>query len=338
MEYLKIGKLKSEFLQRLLGKIEITDPRVVIGPGVGEDAAAIDMGGRYLIVKSDPITFAADRIGWYAVNINANDIAVMGGTPRWFLVTMLLPEHKTTPSVIEDIMSDLRKACSELGISLIGGHTEVTHNLSNPILAGMMLGEAEEGELLQNGKILPGDRLYITKAVAIEGTAIIARELRDRVETRFGKDFYERCIGFLQKPGISVIEDADLARKSARVSGMHDPTEGGVLAGAHEMAVASGVGLDLYLDRIPVFEETKKLCISFDLSPWSLIASGSLLVSVPGDEAKALESAFQDRYGRPDAVTMIGEFLEGDAVYVIEKGKRKKVHPSARDEITKLFD
>ncbi len=339
MEYLQTGKLQSEFLQKLLGRIEIRDKRVIVGPGIGEDAAAIDMGGHYLIVKSDPITFAAQRIGWYAVNINANDIAVMGGTPRWFLVTMLLSEHKTTCRVIEDIMSDLRKACAELGISLIGGHTEITHGLSSPILSGTMLGEAKKGELIRNGGIRPGDRLYITKGVAIEGTSIIARERRDQVESHFGRSFYENCIGFLQKPGISVIDDARRARSSTRVTGMHDPTEGGVLAGAYEMAAASGIGLNLYIDRVPVFEETRELCRLFNLSPWSLIASGALLVSVPENEGHALESVFAKRRGRADSITPIGEFLDrGEAVYMVQKGKRTKVHPSGRDEITKLFE
>ncbi len=339
MEYLQTGKLKSEFLQNLLGRIEIQDERVIVGPGIGEDAAAIDMGGHYLIVKSDPITFAAHRIGWYAVNVNANDIAVMGGIPRWFLVTMLLPEHTTTPPVIEEIMADLRGACDDLGISLIGGHTEVTHGLSFPILSGTMLGEAKKEHLIRNGTIRPGDLLYMTKGVAIEGTSIIARERRDAVESRFGMDFYERCVGFLEKPGISVIDDARLARTSAGVSGMHDPTEGGVLSGAYEMAVASDVGLHLYIDRVPVFEETEKLCSFFNLSPWSLIASGALLVSVPKGEANALETAFLRQRGREDAVTMVGEFLDrGEAVCIIENGKRREVHPSGRDEITKLFD
>jgi len=339
MDYLPTGKLPGEFLQKLLGRIEIRDKRVIVGPGIGEDAAAIDMGGHYLIVKSDPITFAAQRIGWYAVNINANDIAVMGGTPRWFLVTMLLSEHKTTGHVLEDIMSDLRKACAELGISLIGGHTEITHGLSSPILSGTMLGEAKKEELIRNDTIQPGDRLYITKGVAIEGTSIIARERGAEVESKFGSAFYKRCIGFLENPGISVIDDAHLARLSARVTGMHDPTEGGVLAGAYEMAAASGVGLDLYIDRVPVLEETKELCSLFNLSPWSLIASGALLVSVPDNEAISLESAFTERRKKAYAITSIGKFLDrGEAVYIVKDGKRKKAHPSARDEITKLFE
>jgi len=338
MELLQTGKLAVEFLEKLLGKIEITDKRVVVGPGIGEDAAALDMGEQYLIVKSDPITFAAERIGWYAVNVNANDIAAMGGTPRWFLVTILLPEKGTTPASIERIMNDLKVSCAELGISLIGGHTEVTHGLKYPILSGAMLGEAKKDELIKNGNIEKGDLLYITKGVAIEGTSIIAREKKEEVTARFGEDFYKKCLLFLQDPGISVLNDARLATCSAKVTGMHDPTEGGVLAGAYEMAVGSGIGLDLYPEKIPVFEETKKLCDYFKLSPYSLIASGSLLIAVSQNEGGKIESAFDAFYRKKGSLSLIGEFIGmGEQVYLVEDGQKTRIHPTGRDEITKIF-
>ena len=161
MKILETGKLRSDFLEKFLGRIDITDDKVVVGPGIGEDAAVIDMGNNYVIVKSDPITFVSHRIGWYVVNVNANDIAAMGGIPRWFLVTMLLPEKQTTVSMIEKIMKDLRESCAHLGIALIGGHTEITHGLENPILSGTMLGEAKKDELITNKNIGEGDLLYM---------------------------------------------------------------------------------------------------------------------------------------------------------------------------------
>jgi len=338
MGTLETGKLKSEFLEQILGKIEIRDKRVVVGPGIGEDAAAIDIGESYLIVKSDPITFVSDRIGWYVVNVNANDIAAMGGSPRWFLVTMLLPERRATVRMLEDIMKDLRQACRELGIELIGGHTEVTHGLSSPILSGTMLGEAAKGELIRNVNISEGDILYITKGVAVEATSIIAREKKDEVIGTFGKDFYARCLEFLSVPGISVVKDAFRARNAARVTGMHDPTEGGVLSGAYEMARASGKGLEIFLDRIPVYPETADLCRHFHLSPFSMIASGALLISVPPEETARLERAFGSRRESAPPISRIGEFTaRGDRFWIVEDGKKKAVHPTGIDDVTKLF-
>jgi hydrogenase expression/formation protein HypE len=338
MSTLETGKLKSEFLEKILGKIEIRDKKVVVGPGIGEDAAAIDIGESYLIVKSDPITFVSDRIGWYVVNINANDIAAMGGSPRWFLVTMLLPERSATVRMLEDIMKDLRQACRELDIELIGGHTEVTHGLHSPILSGTMLGEAAKGELISNVNICEGDLLYMTKGVAIEATSIIAREKKEEVIGTFGKDFYTSCLEFLSVPGISVVSDAFRARNAARVTGMHDPTEGGVISGAYEMARASGRGLEIFLERIPVYTETADLCRHFHLSPFNLIASGALLISVPKEEAHRLEQAFERLHESVPPISCIGEFTaSGERFWLVEDGKRKAVRPTGIDDVTKLF-
>jgi len=340
MDILSTGKLKCEYLEKLLGKIDIRDPRVVVGPGIGEDAAVLDNGDRYLIVKSDPITFVAERIGWYVVHINANDIAAMGGTPLWFLVTILLPEKKTTETLIENIMKDLRASCNELGVSLIGGHTEVTHGIYHPILSGTMLGEVKKGELIKNGDIYPGDLLYMTKGVAIEATSIIAREKKDEVIKVFGEDFYKRCIDFLQNPGISVVKEAILARKAVRVSGMHDPTEGGILSGAYEMALGSGVGLNIYTEKIPVYEETRKLCEYFNISPLGAVASGSLLISVHRGDEKLLEKAFSSSNSGLEvpSITRIGEFTDkGEPVCEIIGQKKRNIKPSGKDEITRIL-
>jgi hydrogenase expression/formation protein HypE len=338
MRVLGTGKIDHTFLESLLGKLEITDRRVAVGPGIGEDAAAIDMGEHYLIVKSDPITFAADRIGWYVVNINANDIAAMGGEPRWFLVTMLLPERKTTESLIRSIMKDLKESCDELGISLVGGHTEVTHGLNYPILSGTMLGEAEKKDLVKNGGIGEGDLLYMTKGVAIEATSIIAREKSGEVKDTFGERFFKRCVGFLRDPGISVIDDARRARKAAPVTGMHDPTEGGLLTGAFEMARGAGVGLEIFLEKIPVYYETKKLCDHYGLSPYRSIASGSLLISVTKENGVKLEHAFGNGKRGVPSLSLIGEFTgRGQAVYTVENGKKREICPAGTDELTKII-
>jgi hydrogenase expression/formation protein HypE len=338
METLETGKLKCDFLEKLLGKIEIADRRVVVGPGIGEDAAVLDFGGHYLIVKSDPITFVSDRIGWYVVNINANDIAAMGGNPRWFLVTMLLPEKRTTIALIEDIMKDLRESCDDLGIALIGGHTEVTHGLDYPILSGTMLGEASRRELIKNDNIGEGNVLYMTKGVAIEATSIIAREKKDEVIRRFGSRFYRRCLAFLENPGISVVVDAKKACAAARVTGMHDPTEGGILSGAYEMARASGMDLELFIDRISVYEETRVLCDYFHISPYSCIASGSLLISVPEYDTDKLERSFSTKGGNVPYLTKIGIFKgKGGTMWVKQKGKVRALRPTGKDDITRIL-
>ena len=173
---MRIGKLPPDLLHRLLSDAPITDPRVLIGPGIGEDAAVISMSeDRVLVAKTDPITFASDEIGWYSVHVNANDIAATGAEPRWFLATLLVPENMPE-SQIEKAFHQIADACKDIGVSLIGGHTEVTYDIRRPIVMGAMLGEAHPSDLTPTSAAQVGDAILLTKAIAIEGSAVLARE------------------------------------------------------------------------------------------------------------------------------------------------------------------
>lgn len=294
-DILPAGKLPNALLDQLLRRFPNRDPRLVVGPQMGVDAAVIDFGATYLVAKSDPITFATDAIGWYAVNVNANDIAVMGGTPRWFLATALLPEGKTTPALAEAIYDQLAAACAELGVALAGGHTEITVGLDRPIIAGTMLGEVEPARLVRSSGVQPGDDIVLVGSAGIEGTAIIAREKEAELLAR-GLDpaLVRRSQAFLYDPGISVVRAARLVTQAAAVHAMHDPTEGGLATGLWEMAQASGVGLAIDFDAVPVAPETQTLCQAFGLDPLGLIASGALLVALAPADTPRLLAALAD--------------------------------------------
>jgi hydrogenase expression/formation protein HypE len=284
-ERLPLGKLPSALLERLLARYAMSDERLIIGPGIGRDAAAIAIDGqRAMVVKTDPITFATAEIGWYLVNVNANDLACLGATPRWLLVTALLPEGRTTPTLVEEIFAGLHAACTALGITLVGGHTEITHGLDRPILVGALLGEAPRAELVEPGRAQVGDKIILTKGLAVEGTALIAGERAAEVSARHGEAFAARCQDFLHHPGISVVRDAVIARAAGAI-GLHDPTEGGVATGLRELAQAAGLGLAIDAPALPIYPETAQLCADYDLDPLGLIASGSLLIVAPPDAA-----------------------------------------------------
>src|SRR5512136_3108998 len=170
-----VGKPPLAVLERLFRQCGVRDPRVIVGPRVGEDAAVVDLGDRYLVAKVDPITFVAEEIGWYAVHVNANDLAVRGAKPAWFLMTLLLPEAQAEESLLADIFTQVRDACGAVGASLVGGHTEVTSGLDRPILAGTMLGEVEKDRLVTTAGARVGDTVLLSKGIAIEGTSILAR-------------------------------------------------------------------------------------------------------------------------------------------------------------------
>jgi hydrogenase maturation factor len=336
MSVLKPGKLPPALLQRLLTSYTKADQRVIVGPAVGEDAAIIDMGERYLIAKSDPITFATDAIGYYAVVVNANDIATRGGQPKWFLATLLLPERTTSVTLVESIFAQIAEACTSFGISLVGGHTEVTYGLDRPILSGHMLGEVEPAGLITTSGAQIGDVLLLTKGICVEGTAIIAREREQELRRRdVPESIIQRAKNFLFEPGISVVRDAHIAIGAGRVHAMHDPTEGGLATAVHELATAAQVGIVIEGHQIPILEEAVLLCGAYDLDPLGTIASGALLIAAPPEDAVRIQQALQANNIGCAAIGRIVPPLKG---VLLDDGSRLQPLPQfVRDEITKLF-
>ena len=335
--YYPVGKLPAEDLDRILRRYASgSDPRLLVGPGIGRDAAVISFGSSVLVTKTDPITFATEEIGWYAVNINANDVAAMGATPRWFLTTILLPEDKTDAALVDRIFSGLSDACAELGVTLCGGHTEITHGLDRPLLIGQMLGEAAPGGYVSGSGAREGDRILLTKGYAIEATALIAREKGDEVRARFSDEFLETCRRYLKEPGLSVVREARIAMETGGVRAMHDPTEGGVASGLREIAVASGVGMLIEEDRLPLPPEPEALCSFYGLDPLGVIASGALLIVVDADRAAPVAARLSEA-GIP--VSDIGSVRPpGFGIRIRRKGSTVDLPAFDRDEIGKVFE
>ena len=337
-EILKVGKLNSELLVDLLQYKGIQDERVILGPSLGEDAAIIDFDEaceKYLVAKTDPITFATEEIGWYVVNINANDLATRGAKPKWFLPTILLPEGKTTEAIVREIFSQISFACEELGIAVVGGHTEITYGLNRPIVVGSMLGEVEKGKLVKTSGAKPGDDIIMTKGIVIEGTSIIAREKEEELKKKgFSQDFIERCKNFLFQ--ISVLKEALLAVEVAKINCMHDPTEGGLANGLYEIAKASGNGFLVYKDKIPILKESKILCEEYGLDPLRTITSGTLILTLPEEETGKLLSKYKDA---GISASVIGKIKNKEyGLKILEKGRIKDLEYCERDEIAKIFE
>ncbi|MFQ6040988.1 MAG: AIR synthase family protein [Candidatus Poribacteria bacterium] len=333
--FLPVGKLKVDFLYSLISQAEIADSRVIIGPQIGEDATVINFGDKYLVAKTDPITFATDEIGWYLVCVNSNDIATMGAVPKWLLLTVLLPENKTTESLVQKIFEQIIQACQEFNITLCGGHTEITYGLDRPIVIGQMLGEVEKGKLVTSSGARIGDDILLSKGIAIEATSIIAREKEAKLKERYSGEFIDKARNFLKDPGVSVLKEAMIATKVGGVHAMHDPTEGGIANATHEQAICSDVGAIIFEERIPIFPETRKLCEDFGLEPLGAISSGALLiVAHPSFSAKII-SAIQ---GQGISCTRIGKILpREEGVSIENKGKRRPLLMFDSDEIARLF-
>jgi hydrogenase maturation factor len=280
---LPVGKIPIDILQEVVFRnLGAKREEVVLGPSAGIDGAVINVTNKSLIVSSDPITGAIERIGWLAVNINANDVATFGVEPAFLLSCILLPESSGKKTV-ETISGQIGEAAKKLGIAIVGGHCEVTPALSNPIVVGCTMGLTERGNYVTAAGAKQGDKLILTKSAGIEGTAILASDKEGQLKKVVNATTLQRAKRFYDE--ISVVKDAITAFKTGAVHAMHDPTEGGVAGGIHEMADASHLGVKILEDKIPIRQETTEICSFFEIDPLQLIASGSLLIAVERDSA-----------------------------------------------------
>ncbi|MFQ6089801.1 MAG: AIR synthase family protein, partial [Candidatus Methanofastidiosia archaeon] len=251
---MKTGKLDPKKLPALVFKyLGTKTDSVIVGPSVGEDAAVLDFGDKKLIVSSDPITGAAQEIGFYAININANDVSVMGAIPKYFLPVILLSEN-SSEKALEKIMRDMDFEAKGLGISIVGGHTEVTPELENIVIVGTMLGITDR--IITSSGAEVGNRIILTKGAGIEGTSILARDKYNVLKDVIDEETLEDAKDFLKR--LSVVKEALISKRFA--TAMHDATEGGVQGGLHELCDASHAGFRVDVSKIKVRRETKKIC------------------------------------------------------------------------------
>ncbi|MCH8064773.1 MAG: hypothetical protein IIC90_02960 [Chloroflexi bacterium] len=332
---MKAGKLPPELLERLLARLP-SDPRLLLGPGIGRDAAAIDIGGgRALVAAADPVTFAKDQIGAYAVQVNANDVACLGARPAWFLATVLLPGD-TTPDVAEEIFEQIRTACEALNVALIGGHTEVTLGIDRPIVAGTMLGEVDAQSLVRPQNARAGDHLLLTKGIAIEGTALLAREAPQALRDRgVQASVIESASRLLTEPGISVVPDAHAACRAGPPHAMHDPTEGGLATALLELAQAAGLQARVRLADVPVLEETTTICAALDLDPLGLLASGALLIAVGSEQCDAVRQALGNEGVE---AACIGDLASGEGGVIMDAWDMRPLPTFERDELARVLE
>ena len=312
---LPAGKVPPEVLEEIVFKrLGVESGDVLLGPSKGEDGAVIKVGGEVIVSSMDPITGAVERLGWLAVNINANDVATFGIKPRFFSSCILLPSGAES-GVLREICDQIDSAAKKLGIAVIGGHSEVTPGLKHPIVVGYALGVAEDGRYVTSGGAEAGDVIILTKGAGIEGTAILASERRERLSRELGEEVVKAAESFYER--ISVVEDALTAFKAGGVTAMHDPTEGGVAGGIHEIADASGLGFEVFEEKIPVAPETSMICSYFNVDPLQLIGSGALLISVKPEYAGKVLDALESRGIR---ASKIGRFLPDPEKRVLVRG------------------
>lgn len=298
------GKIPVDILKEVVFKnLGVKREEVIQGPSAGIDGAVIDIGNKSLIISMDPITGALERIGWEAIHVNANDIATFGVQPAFLISCILLPEN-ANKKTIETICTQLNEAATSLGVAIVGGHCEVTPELTNPIVVGCTIGVTEKGNYVTAAGAKPKDALILTKSAAIEGTAILASDREKQLKKTLDTEIIQNAKKFYKQ--ISVVKDAITAFKTGGVHAMHDPTEGGIAGAVHEMADASNLGVKIFEEKIRIQQETRKICKFFHIDPLQLIASGSLLIAADPKFADRIVKTLQKK---EIPAEIIGEFL-----------------------------
>ena len=287
------GKIPIDILKDVVFKnLGVVRSEVILGPAAGVDGAVLDLGSKDAIISMDPITGAVERVGWEAINVNANDVATFGVEPAFFFSCIMLPENADS-KIVETISSQMHNAAKDLGIAIVGGHCESTPGLANPIVVGCIMGLTEKGKYVTAAGAKSGDKLILTKSAGIEGTAILATDREAQLAKIFSPAILESAKGFYRQ--ISIVKDALTAYRAGGVHAMHDPTEGGVLNGIHEMADAAGLGVRVFEEKITVEPETAKICRFYEIDPLQLISSGALLIAADPEAADRIVDALSQR-------------------------------------------
>ncbi len=326
------GKLPHRQLQAMLESLRSKrDKSVVIGPAMGIDAAVVNLPSGMIAITCDPITLAGDLAAYYCVNVNANDIAVMGAEPEYMIVSALFPP--TPAKEIKKTARQLAKYANELDIKIIGGHTEITEAVNMPVLIATMFGRLRKrGRIISATAAKPGEVVIMTKYAAIETTSIIAREKTQTLkQAGFSVNEIRKAKNLLFKPGISIIPEAKIAF-DIKCSAMHDVTEGGIISALWELAQASNTKIEVSLDDIPILPITKRMCKLWDIDPLRTISSGSLLVTISAERAERFIRKLAEA---KISACCIGRVLSGK-VGLFESKKRKKLLP-CQDEIVKIY-
>lgn len=328
---MEIGKVPENVLKRAVFKqIKHVRPEVLLHPGVGEDCAAIETKeDEVLVFSTDPITGASKGMGTLAVHITANDLASSGAEPVGILTCVILPPG-TREKRLRELMQEIVAASRELRIEVMGGHTEISDVVNRPVITVTGVGKAKKDQLVSTGGLQPGDDLVMTKWAGLEGTSIIAAEKQEELAKRLPSQIIDAALEMREY--ISVVPEAAVAVKTG-VSAMHDVTEGGIFGALWEMGEASGVGILADLKKIPIRQETVEICELFDINPYMLISSGSMLIGTP--HGNILVDDLQ-KQGIPAAV--IGRATEGNDRIVVNDEEQRFLEPAGSDQLYKIYE
>lgn len=274
---MKIGKLpESVLIRSVLKQVKHRREEVLVGPAVGQDCAALAVEPDEVIVMStDPITGTVKDLGSHCIHITANDLAASGAEPIGVMLTVMLPDTIEEPE-IRRMMQDAETLCKQLNMEVLGGHTEITNVVRQPLISVTGVGKIKRDRLMTMTQIKPDQDIVVTKWIGLEATTILAKEREEELAKRFPSVLVDTARDFDQY--LSVVPESKIAMEHG-VTAMHDITEGGVFGALWEMASGAGVGLEVDLKKIPIRQETIEICEYFGLNPYQIMSSGSMMIA-----------------------------------------------------------
>ncbi|MFT4143390.1 MAG: AIR synthase family protein [Mobilitalea sp.] len=327
---MKLGKVPEAVLKRsVLNQIKHRRDEVLVGPAIGEDCSVLAIAeDEVLVISSDPITGAVSDIGTLAVHITANDIASNGAEVIGIMLTILLPEG-TEENSLKAMMKDIEAVCVKLDIEVIGGHTEITKVVNQPVVTVTGVGKMKRNDMIKTAGAKPGQEIVMTKWAGLEGTAIIATDREEELKKKYSESFLSGAKQLLDQ--ISVVPESKVAR-AVGVTSMHDVTEGGIFGALWEIGSASKVGLEVDLKKILLKQETVEICEFYDLNPYMLISSGCMLIIT--DQANHLVDCLR---AEGIVAAVIGRITEGNDRVILNEEERRFLEPPKSDELYKVI-
>ena len=274
---MKIGKLPEPVLIRsVLKQVKHRREEVLVGPAVGQDCAVVQVeSDEVLVMSTDPITGTVKDLGSHSIHITANDLAASGAEPIGVMLTVMLPDTVEEPEV-KKMMQEAEATCKKLNMEVLGGHTEITNVVRQPLISVTGVGKIKKSRVITTLQVQPEQDIVVTKWIGLEATTILAKEREEELRKRFPAGIVDTAIGFDRF--LSVVPESRIAMEHG-VTAMHDITEGGVFGAIWEMASGAGVGLEVDLKKIPIRQETVEICQYFDLNPYQIMSSGSMMIA-----------------------------------------------------------
>ena len=312
------GKATAElFEQVILRRLGAPDPDVLTPPRHGVDVGVVRVAdGVAMALTADPVfvvpAYGWERAAWFAVHILASDAATSGLPLRWMAVDLNLPPEVTDED-LATLWDAFHRACEDLGIAVVTGHTARYDGCAWPMVGGatcMALGDDDAYVTPEMAR--PGDLVVVTKGAAIEATALFAATFPDRLAAALGSEAVRAADALFER--MTVVPEAVAARRfglrDRGVTSMHDATEGGVLGGLLEVATASGAGMRIDRDAIPVRPEVRAVCDHVGIDPYISISEGTLIATVVPGRAQGYVDALA---GEGIEAAIVGEVLEPSA-------------------------